>query len=132
MLEIRPGAIIVGNSGKSLVVDRVEGDLLICGERQIGIEAVVKFIPPRPKTFKSGDKVEYIGTDKNLITQYDGILEIRTMGSGGDRDKCSCYTSDKLRVTSWIDYSDLELAGQTIDGDYFTEHYVLRTPQFRC
>ncbi len=108
MLKIRPGYKIVGKSGSELMVDAVEGDLLICGDRKIGIEAVVRVIAPRadipspsaprPKAFELGDRVEYIGSNFNLKKQYAGTLEIWEMGKGCDSDKCACLKPDG-RVT---------------------------------
>ena len=49
MLKIVPGCTIVGKSGRQLLVDRVEGKSIFCGDRRIEREAVVKVIPP-PKS----------------------------------------------------------------------------------
>jgi hypothetical protein len=106
-MQIRPGATIVGKSGKKLVVDTIDGDLLICGDRKIGIEAVVQVIPPRPKAFKLGDRVEYIGSDFNLKTQYAGTLEVWEI-SKKDINSYTCLKPNG-RVTSWIEFADLQL-----------------------
>jgi hypothetical protein len=108
MTKITPGSIIVGKSGKKLIVDRVEGDTIYSGDLKIFKSAVVKVIPPRPKVFKLGDRVEYIGSDFNLKTQYAGTLEIWEMGKVCDSDKCACLKPNG-RVTSWIEFSDLQL-----------------------
>jgi hypothetical protein len=47
-MEILPGSKIVGKSGKVLLVDRIEGEKLICGDRYVLPSAVVKVIPPDP------------------------------------------------------------------------------------
>ena len=46
MLKITPGCTIVGKSGRQLLVDRVVGKSIFCGDRRIEREAVVKVIPP--------------------------------------------------------------------------------------
>jgi hypothetical protein len=48
-ISILPGSKIFGRSGACLVVDQVEGSLIICGGRRVDISAVVKVIPPEPK-----------------------------------------------------------------------------------
>ena len=45
-LKITPGCTIVGKSGRQLLVDRVEGKSIFCGDRRIEREAEVKVIPP--------------------------------------------------------------------------------------
>ena len=45
-LKITPGCTIVGKSGRQLLVDRVEGKSIFCGNLKIEIAAVVKVIPP--------------------------------------------------------------------------------------
>jgi hypothetical protein len=47
-MNILPGSKIVGASGNTLVVDRLEGEILICGDRRIKPSAVVWVIPPEP------------------------------------------------------------------------------------
>jgi hypothetical protein len=108
MTKITPGSTIIGASGKKLVVDRVEGDTIYSGDLKIFTSAVLKVIPPRPKAFKLCDRVEYIGSDFNLKTQYAGILKIWEMGKLGDSDKCACLKPNG-RVTSWIEFEDLQL-----------------------
>jgi hypothetical protein len=119
-MQIRPGSTIIGKSGKELVVDEIDGDLLICGDRKIRIEAVVRVIPPpavvtiptRSKAFKLGDRVQYIGTHPSFQKQYGGVLTIWELGKGCDLDKCACQTPDG-RVSTWIEYSALQL----VEGD---------------
>jgi hypothetical protein len=47
-LNVLPGSTIVGESGKALVVDRVDGDIIISGDRRIKLSAVVRVVPPLP------------------------------------------------------------------------------------
>ena len=108
MLKLTIGSIVIGASGKKLIVDRVEGDIFYSGELKIKASAVVKVIPPNPVEVKLGDRVLYIGTSPNLVKQYAGMLEVWEMGKLGDSDKCTCFKPDG-RPTSWIEYSDLEL-----------------------
>ena len=108
MIKLTIGSTVIGASGKKLIVDRVEGDIFYSGELRIKISAVVKVIPPSPVEFKLGDRVQYVGTDLNLLRQYAGVLEIWEMGKGGDFDKCTCLKPNG-RTTSWIDFTDLEL-----------------------
>jgi hypothetical protein len=114
MAKITIGSTIIGKSGKKLIVDRVEGDIIHSGELKIIASAVVEVIPPpKPKTRKLvlDDRVRYIGTHPNFREQYGGdrVLEIWAIGKAGDDDKCACLTPDG-RVSTWIEYSDLELA----------------------
>jgi hypothetical protein len=111
MTKITIGSTIIGASGKKLTVDRVEGDTIYSGGLKILASAVVKVIPPRPKVFKLGDRVEYIGSDFNLKTQYAGALKIWEMGKLGDSDKCACLKPNG-RVTSWIEFADLQLVDE--------------------
>ena len=69
MTKITPGSTIIGASGKKLLVDRVDGDIIYSGEFKIKTSAVVQVIPPVTR-FKLGDRVEYIGSDFNLKRQY--------------------------------------------------------------
>jgi hypothetical protein len=107
MTKIIPGSTIIGASGKKLIVDRVEGDTIYSGDLKVLASAVVRVIPPVSR-FKLGDRVEYIGSDFNLKTQYAGVLEVWDMGKLGDSNKCACLKPNK-RVTSWIDFADLQL-----------------------
>jgi hypothetical protein len=111
MTKIIPGSIVIGKSGKRLIVDEIEGDTIYSGGLKILASAVVKVIPPRPKAFKLGDLVEYIGSDFNLKTQYAGTLKIWEMGKVCDSDKCACLKPDG-RVTSWIEFADLQLVDE--------------------
>jgi hypothetical protein len=106
MAKITPGVTIVGTSGKKLVVDRVEGDIIYSGNLKILTSAVVRVIPP-VTAFKVGDRVQYIGSDFNLKTQYAGVLEVWAI-SRNPSDGYTCLKPDG-RATSWIDFEDLEL-----------------------
>ena len=106
MLEVTPGSRIVGASGKILLVDRVEGRSIFCGDRRISLDAVVQVIPP-PTKFKLGDRVKYIGSDFNLKRQYARILEVWEI-SKNPYDGYTCLKSDG-RLTSWIHFEDLAL-----------------------
>jgi hypothetical protein len=107
MVKITPGSIVIGKSGKRLIVDAIEGDTIYSGGLKILASAVVKVIPPVTR-FKLGDRVEYIGSNRNLKTQYAGTLKIWEMGKLGDSDKCACLKPNG-RVTSWIEFADLQL-----------------------
>ena len=106
-MKITIGSTIIGKSGKRLIVDRVEGDTIYSGDLKILTSAVVQVIPPATR-FKLGDRVEYIGSNFNLKTQYAGALKIWEMGKLGDSDKCACLKPDG-RVTSWVEFADLRL-----------------------
>jgi hypothetical protein len=114
------GSVVYGAAGIGCKVLAVEGDTLTVktpkGTRTIHLSKVVKIIPPRPSAFKLGDRVEYIGSDFNLKTQYAGTLEIWEMGKLGDSDKCACLKPNG-RVTSWIEFADLQLANPSLEGD---------------
>lgn len=109
-MKITPGSRIVGKSGKYLTVDRIEGDILYCGELTVRAFAVVRVIPPAiaypSVVLKVGDKVEYIGSNFSLKTQYAGVLEVRTISP---RNGYSCLKPGGAGVTSWIDREDLQL-----------------------
>lgn len=50
MLEITQGSTIVGKSGKKLLVERVEGELIFCaGGIKVRQERVLDVIPPKEK-----------------------------------------------------------------------------------
>jgi hypothetical protein len=108
MTKITIGSTIVGTSGKKLIVDRVEGDTIYSGDLKILTSAVVRVIPPRPSAFKLGDRVEYIGSDFNLKTQYAGTLEVWEI-SKNPLDGYTCLKPNG-RTTSWVKFEDLELA----------------------
>lgn len=54
---------------------------------------------------KIGDRVQYIGQDKALQTQYAGILKVRTI----ERDQYTCFKPGNESLTSWIEREDLQL-----------------------
>jgi hypothetical protein len=110
MVKITPGSIVIGKSGKRLIVDAIEGDTIYSGGLKILASAVVKVIPPVTR-FKLGDRVEYIGSNRNLKTQCAGTLKIWEMGKLGDSDKCACLKPNG-RVTSWIEFADLQLVDE--------------------
>ena len=109
------GSVVYGAAGIGCKVLAVQGDTLTVetpkGTRTISSSKVVKVIPPRPKAFKIGDRVEYIGSDFNLKTQYAGTLEIWEMGKVCDADKCACLKPNG-RVRSWIEFADLQLVDE--------------------
>jgi hypothetical protein len=80
-MNILPGSKIVGASGKCLVVDRMEGEILICGDRRIKLSAVLKVEPPpkpeppaKPAPLAVGD-VCYYGGSK--YWQHYGGMELK-------------------------------------------------------
>jgi hypothetical protein len=105
------GSVVYGAAGIGCKVLKVEGDTLTVetpkGTRTIHFSKVVKVIPPRPKAFKLGDRVKYIGSDFNLKTQYAGTLEIWEI-SKKDINSYTCLKPNG-RVTSWIEFADLQL-----------------------
>lgn len=105
MTKITPGSTIIGKSGKKLIVDQVDGDIIYSGELKIKTSAVVRIIAPCAVVkFKLGDRVEYIGDTKALQKQYAGILEVYEI-------KGEIYTCKKPSgsLTSWIELADLQL-----------------------
>lgn len=107
MMKITPGATIFGASGKALIVDRVEGDIIYSGELKILASAVVRVIP-KITAFKVGDRVQYVGSNFNLKTQYVGVLEVWSIAKN-PFDGYTCLKSDG-RLTSWIQFEDLQSA----------------------
>jgi hypothetical protein len=105
------GSVVYGAAGIGCKVLAIEGDTLTVetpkGTRTISSSKVVKFIPPRPKAFNLGDRVEYIGSDFNIKTQYAGTLEIWEI-SNKDINSYTCLKPNG-RVTSWIEFADLQL-----------------------
>lgn len=104
MTKITIGSTIIGASGKKLLVDRVDGDILYSGEFKIKTSAVVKVIPPTT-VFKVSDRVRYIGNNFYLKKQYAGILEVREISL---LDGYACLKPDG-RLTSWILFQDLKV-----------------------
>jgi hypothetical protein len=128
-MDIKLGSIVYGKGGVGNAVTAIDGEMLAIdtakGLRLVNISKILRVeqpptanasIPPRPKAFKLGDRVEYIGSDFNLKTQYAGTLEIREMGKLGDSDKCACLKPNG-RVTSWIEFADLQLVNPSLEGD---------------
>ena len=105
---ITPGSIVSGESGKTFLVDRVEGDIIYSGKVKFLASTVLKVIPPRQKAFKLGDRVQYIGTHPSFQKQYGGMLTIWELGKCCDSDKCACQTPCG-KVSTWIEYSALQL-----------------------
>ena len=109
--EVIPGATIIGRSGKKLIVDRIEGDLIICGDRRIGIEAVVEVITPPPPApiFKLGDRVRFVGDFRDWGIEWGTCLTVV--------EDCGEWimtrTDGKKPIT--LLRSDLKLAQQPID-----------------
>lgn len=109
MPKITIGSTIIGKSGKRLIVDRVEGDIIYSGDLKILISAVVQVIPPADR-FKLGDRVEYIGSNFNLKTQYAGTLEVWEI-SKKDIGSYACLKPNG-QATSWIEFADLQLVDE--------------------
>jgi hypothetical protein len=108
MTKITIGSTVIGKSGKKLIVDRIDGDILYSGELKIKTSAVVRVIsPPIATKFKLGDRVEYIGADFNLKRQYAGVLEVWEI-SQRDINSYTCLKPNG-NVTSWIEFTDLQL-----------------------
>lgn len=58
MLEVMQGATIVGKSGKQLLVERVDGDLIFCeGGVKIRREQVFDVIPPPHPKLQEDDRL---------------------------------------------------------------------------
>jgi hypothetical protein len=110
-VSISIGSIVSGKSGKPLKVLAVNGDVLdVLGDTssfKVRRSAILKVIPPRPKAFKLGDRVTYIGSDFNLKTQYAGTLKVWEI-SKNPYDGYTCLKPNG-RTTSWIQFEDLEL-----------------------
>jgi hypothetical protein len=72
-MSIFPGSKITGLSGKTLIVDRIEGEILICGDRRIKLSAVVNIEPPQkaPAPLAVGDIAYYCG--EQFWQQYRGM-----------------------------------------------------------
>jgi hypothetical protein len=106
------GSVVYGAAGIGCKVLAIEGDTLTLetpkGTRTISSSKVAKVILPRPKAFKLGDRVEYIGSDFNLKKQYAGTLEVWEI-SKNPLDGYTCLKSNG-RTTSWVQFEDLELA----------------------
>jgi hypothetical protein len=110
MTKITPGSTIIGASGKKLLVDRVDRDIIYSGNLKILTSAVVRVIPPRAVVeFKLGDRVEYIGDCFDLKRQYMGTLEVWEI-SKRDINSYTCLKPNR-RLTSWIELADLRLVG---------------------
>jgi hypothetical protein len=113
------GSVVYGAAGIGCKVLAVEGDTLtvetpkgtrkISSSKVVRVEtsapAVVKFIPP-VTSFKLGDRVKYIGSDFNLKTQYAGVLAVWEISK---KDGSYACLKPNGRVTSWIEFADLQL-----------------------
>jgi hypothetical protein len=96
MTAIEVGATIVGKSGKQLIVDSINGDILCCGGVKIHISAVVRVIPPRSTSLPTvgwveGERVRFIGSYQEWGIEPDTIL---TVGYG-DEDWVKVYTIER-------------------------------------
>jgi len=97
MAKITPGSTIIGASGKKLVVEAIEGDIIYSGELRILRSAVVKVIPPQPNTLRVGDRVKRIGNSPDILEIW---LWNKTRGS------CMCIQPDGY-PTDWIPTKEL-------------------------
>ena len=119
------GAIAYGRSGVGGIITEIEAEA--CAPsfggrvvlkfpdgllKRVPISAIVHWELPAARVKRRkldlGVQVRYIGTDRNLVKQYAGVLEVWEMGKGGDSGKCTCLKPNG-RTTSWIEFSDLEL-----------------------
>ncbi len=92
MTAIEVGAIVVGKSGKQLIVDSINGDILCCGGVKIHTSAVVRVIPPLPTVgWVEGARVRFIGSYQEWGIEPDTIL---TVGYG-DEDWVKVFTDDR-------------------------------------
>jgi hypothetical protein len=84
MTEITIGSTIIGNSGKKLIVDRIDGDILYSGKLKIKTSAVVRVIsPPIVTKFKLGDRVEFIDILNSLtsLAESEAIDKLRDIAA---------------------------------------------------
>jgi hypothetical protein len=84
-MKVIPGSRIIGKSGKSLIVDRIEGKILHCGERKIEASAVVEVITPL------GVQLENLST----LEKSDAIAKLDTLLSEFGEDTI-CKASFEL------------------------------------
>ncbi len=103
---IKVGCMVIGRSGKSFLVDRVDGEFIYSGKLRIAASAVIKVTPPRTTAFKLGDRVTYIGSDANEKRQYTGELKVWDISN---LDGYTCLKPNG-RLTSWIEFENLELS----------------------
>jgi hypothetical protein len=75
MTRIIPGSIVSGKSGKTYLVDRVEGDIIHSGTVKFLASAVLKVIPPLTR-FKLGDRVRFLGSYQEWGIEYGEILTV--------------------------------------------------------
>jgi hypothetical protein len=122
-MNILPGSKIVGASGKSLVVDRAEGEILICGDRRIKLSAVVKVEPPEATIpLVVGDTVYYCGD--RYWHQYRGIPLVLALLREGEwtAEKADGYYTTNLSVSelsrSPVDRPRFRDARSTRKGDW--------------
>jgi hypothetical protein len=67
------GSTIIGKSGKSLIVDRIEGKILHCGKVKIEASAVVEVITPlvvRLENLSTLDKPEAFAELDTLLPEF--------------------------------------------------------------
>ena len=94
---------------EGIVIKILEGGYLLEDGKRVRTESIAMVIPPRPRSFKTGEREEYIGAKTRYSHQYEGIMTVWQLGEGCDRDKCACLRVGGRDVTSWIEYSDLQL-----------------------
>jgi DNA polymerase, archaea type len=94
-MKITIGSTIIGKSGKGLIVDRVEGDILWCGDLKILASAVINVIPPTT-SFKQGDRVKIVSTG-----------EIGRLGVGFHNRKLAIVDLDDGTRSGWTSWDDL-------------------------
>lgn len=70
-MEIIVGSLVIGKSGRGLVVDRIEGKILHCGKLEIPSSAVVKVLTPLAA------RLENLST----LEKPDAIAELNTLAS---------------------------------------------------
>lgn len=110
------GSIAHCRSGICGIVTKIESDRIVLrlpdGLKRVPIESIVQWELPtstvKPRKLVLGDRVRYVGTHPSFKKQYGGELKIWELGKGCDLDKCACLTPEG-KVSTWIDYSNLEL-----------------------
>jgi superfamily II DNA or RNA helicase len=82
-MEVKEGSRIVGQSGAVLVVDRIEDNLLICGDRLVKLSAVKAVIPGPPQGIELRPyQVELLGKIYSQWVDRRSVLAQLPTGGG--------------------------------------------------
>jgi hypothetical protein len=126
MTSIAIGSTIIGKSGKKLIVDRIDGDIIYSGEFKIKTSAVVRVIPPYSVVIKVGEPL--MGRLRLLATLDDVgaseelkliVLEFRAVSIYEDSLDLDTFPGIFIRrLLSDISSMEIATIGEDSSGKY--------------